>query len=124
MESTPNPKLLIIDDSKFARMTLIKYLQAAQPDWVIHEAAGVDEALAITRDIQPDFFTVDLNMPERDGFEFIEEVRSDDPKARMVLLTANIQVATEERAKELSVPWVAKPVTEQSVQQLIEGLLQ
>ena len=116
-------KVLIVDDSRFARLSLKRLISQMRPDWEVFEAESVDQALEVTRDIQPDFFSVDLNMPERDGFELVEALRADDPAARIVLVTANIQTATEDRAKDLAVPCVNKPVTEESVQELIEGLL-
>ena len=40
-------KVLIVDDSKLARMSVIKALSALMPDWTRVEAANADEALAV-----------------------------------------------------------------------------
>ena len=41
--------VLIVDDSKLARMAVAKTLAAVYPDWARLEAANADEALAVMK---------------------------------------------------------------------------
>ena len=42
-------RILVVDDSKLARMAVAKALSALYPDWVRLEAANADEALALAK---------------------------------------------------------------------------
>ena len=49
-------KILIVDDSKLARMFVEKALKILQPDWIRMEAASADEALALmAREQKPEY---------------------------------------------------------------------
>ena len=56
-------KILVVDDSKLARMAVAKVLGGLYPDWTRVEAANADEALAALEEQKPDLVVVDFNMP-------------------------------------------------------------
>jgi YesN/AraC family two-component response regulator len=66
-------KVLIVDDSKLARMAVVKALNALRPDWLRVEAANADEALARINEQSPDIVLLDFNMPGKDGLVFAAE---------------------------------------------------
>ena len=66
--------VLIVDDSKLARIVVGKAVAAAQPDWVCREAAGADAALDIVAQGGVDVAILDYNMPGRNGLELAEEL--------------------------------------------------
>jgi CheY-like chemotaxis protein len=49
------------------------------------------------------------------GFEAIAQIRAAGSKARIVMLTANIQQSSRDRAAEMGVYFVQKPATEAAV---------
>ena len=69
-------KVLIVDDSKLARMAVNKALNALQPDWTRVEAANADEALEAVRSTDVDLAVLDFNMPGRDGLSLAEELHA------------------------------------------------
>lgn len=113
------PKLLIVDDSKVSRMMIRAIVQAHQPQWEVLEAANGVDGIAAAEGARPDFVTIDMNMPGINGFDAAEKIRQATPTARIALLTANVQDATRERAKALSIGFLKKPITEQSIQQAL-----
>jgi CheY-like chemotaxis protein len=117
------PKLLIVDDSSVSRMMIRGRVSGLKPDWEVIEAANGDEALAMVAAQHPDYITMDVNMPGMSGFEAVEKIREIDQKARMVILTANIQVSSRERAEQLAVHFVQKPATLAAVQLAIDYFL-
>lgn len=117
------PKLLIVDDSSVSRMMIRSRLAAMQPDWEVVEAASGDEAVAVVPTVRPQFITMDVNMPGISGFEAAEKIRAIDPDVRIVILTANIQGSSREKAQQLSARFVQKPVTQASMQQAIDYFL-
>ena len=116
-------KLLIVDDSGVSRMIIKGRVASLQPDWEIIEAASGDEALALVPTAQPDFITMDVNMPGINGFEAVEKIRSTDKRARIVILTANIQGSSREKAQQLAVKFVQKPATLAAIQEAVDYFL-
>ncbi len=117
------PKLLIVDDSSVSRMMIRGRIAAMQPDWELTEAASGDEAVALVPTLQPDFITMDVNMPGISGFEAAEKIRQTNQHVKIVMLTANIQSSSREKAQQLSAKFVQKPVTQASMQQAIDYFL-
>ncbi|MRR51523.1 MAG: response regulator [Rhodocyclaceae bacterium] len=112
--------LLIIDDSRVARMLLRAFVLERRPEMVVLEAANADEALARaaeTPDI--DLVSIDYSMPGVDGLQLAEQLQPLLPGARKVLMTANIQESIRSRAGALGIDFVAKPITEVSVDAML-----
>lgn len=80
-------RILIVDDHPVLRWGL-KELLNAQPDMeVVGEAADGREALSKAQETAPDVVTLDLTMPGVGGFEVIDELREQNPKAKILILT-------------------------------------
>jgi len=96
---------------------------ALQPDWELMEAASGDEAVAKVAAAPPDFITMDVNMPGINGFEAAELIQRSHPQVKIVILTANIQGASRDKAEQLQVKFVQKPATQAAIQQAIDYFL-
>ncbi|MDH5357009.1 MAG: response regulator [Gammaproteobacteria bacterium] len=112
--------LMIVDDSKVARMMTKSIIHNAHPDWLIVEANDGYEAIELAKKQAIDYFSVDLNMPGIEGFEVIEKICTLSPKAKFALLTANIQQSTHDKATKMNIKCINKPITEQSISQMLE----
>jgi len=105
-------KLLIVDDSKLARMSVAKAMKALYPDWTRVEAANADEALALSGDGAFDIALLDFNMPGRDGLELAGDLRQAHPKMPIAIISANHQDEIVARAKAIGATFLPKPLTE------------
>lgn len=108
-------KVLVVDDSKLARMVIAKALQALHPDWTRVEAGSADEALALARQASPNIALLDFNMPGRDGLLLAAELRALNPGMPIAVISANHQDEIVRRAHEIGATFLAKPVTEQAL---------
>lgn len=116
-------KVLIVDDSSVSRMMIRGRIAGLQPDWDILEAADGSQALAVVQSDAPDFITMDVNMPGMNGFDAVEQIRQVNQRAKIVILTANIQESSRDRAQQLGVQFVQKPATLAAVQQVVDYFL-
>src|SRR5579875_1083332 len=66
--------VLIVDDSKLARIVAAKALTVLQPDWARQEASNAEEALAAIAGGTIDVALLDFNMPGRDGLDLAAEI--------------------------------------------------
>lgn len=80
------PRVLVVDDSAFARTVLSRVLRAANID-VIGTARDGDDALAQIAEHDPDVVTLDLTMPGRDGLDVL---RTLEGKARPRVIVVSV----------------------------------
>lgn len=113
--------VLIVDDSKTARMMLKHWLKTFNPEIGILEAGSASEAMEASRSMTAnDMAIIDYNMPGENGLELAEKLAGKLPKTRMTLCTANIQEAVRNRAESLGVFYIAKPMTPAKVKKIME----
>jgi len=113
--------VLIVDDSKLARIVLGKTIAALQPDWVRVEAGNADEAIGLLDGQSVDVAILDYNMPGRDGLALAEELRARFPAMPIAVATANIQDEIIARARAASATFIPKPVTEEGMRGFLSG---
>ena len=114
-------KVLVVDDSKLARMAVAKALGGLRPDWTRIEAANADEALAALREQKPDLVVLDFNMPGRDGLDIAAELRRLRPAMPVALISANHQQEVVDRAHAIGAAFLSKPLTEQAFGEFLFG---
>ena len=108
-------KLLIVDDSKLARMSAAKALNALYPDWSRIEAANADEALSLAKQTSFDVALLDFNMPGRDGLELAAELLALHSSTPLAVVSANHQQEIVGRAREIGAVFLMKPLNEQAL---------
>jgi CheY-like chemotaxis protein len=118
---TMSYKVLIVDDSKLARMSVAKVLHGLHPDWTRVEAANADEAIARARAEKPDIVLLDVNMPGRDGLELAADLRALDAGMPMAVISANIQQEIVARSHEVGAAFLPKPLTEKALANFLLG---
>ena len=113
--------VLIVDDSKLARIVMGKALAALAPQWRKLEASNADEALALLDGQAVDVIVLDFNMPGQNGLELAEELRARFSAMPIALATANVQDEIVARARAADVAFVAKPITEETLRPFLVG---
>ena len=82
------PRILIVDDNETNRDILVTRLGAHGYD--LKQAADGEEAIAATKEHQPDLILLDIMMPKLDGIEACKRLKSDPtlPFIPIILCTA------------------------------------
>lgn len=119
-------KVLIVDDSKVMRKLVTKAVSVLGFDSV--EASNGVEALDILGKSSPDFglMTLDLNMPEMDGFTLLDRVKADERfrDIPVMIITSESERASVFRAiKAGAKNYITKPFTQEDLTtKIIESL--
>jgi DNA-binding NarL/FixJ family response regulator len=91
-------RILCVDDHPLLRSG-IGTLIATQPDMqLVGEASTGKEAVQLHRELNPDVTLMDLQMPDMSGLDAIIAIRSEDPGARIIVLTTYSGDALAQRA--------------------------
>lgn len=113
--------VLIVDDSKLARIVAGKALAELQPEWRKLEAGSAAQALDIVKEHTPDIALLDFNMADKNGLELAAELRVLLPDMPIAIITANIQDEIIAQAHEIGAAFVAKPVTPDALEPFLSG---
>ena len=92
-------ELLIVDDHPLFVEGFATMLRQSRPDWQLTTAASGGQALSILAGVQPDLVIIDVGLPDRDGFELLEELTARWPTLPAVLVSGRDQVAMRQRAR-------------------------
>jgi two-component system, chemotaxis family, protein-glutamate methylesterase/glutaminase len=102
-------RVLVVDDSAYNRQTITSMLESRDNVEVVGRATNGKEALKLAFDLDPDVITLDLEMPEMDGFSFLRLLMSRKP-IPVVVISGYAQRDNVFRALELgALDFIAKP---------------
>lgn len=114
--------VLIVDDSMVMRKTLRSILEK-EGYTIADEAADGQEAVDKFRQLSPDFITMDINMPKKDGIEAVREIKALDPKARIVMISSlDEKELVVDAIKSGAKYYILKPVTEEKIREVMTKL--
>jgi len=80
-------RILVADDHFIVRMGLIALVNTEPDMAIVGEAADGNQAVDLFSKHKPDLVLMDLRMPIKDGIEATVEIHSQDPNARVLMLT-------------------------------------
>jgi DNA-binding NarL/FixJ family response regulator len=98
MTTIPRYRILIVDDHHIVRFGLMQLMKATPDLEVVGEAEDAGTALSRTRQLKPDLAIVDLSLKESDGIELIEQIRSEMPSVKVLVLSMHEESVLAERA--------------------------
>ena len=101
-------RALIVDDEGGARLEIRRLLKTHSDVEIIAEASAADEALAIIEKEEPDLLFLDIQMPEKNGFELLRALHP--PWPTIIFTTAFDEFAV--RAFEVGAcDYLLKPIS-------------
>lgn len=112
-------KILVVDDSKLARLSLIKTVKKIEPAVEFFEAENGEIAVAIFKKEKPRVVFLDLTMPVMDGYEALDKIMEIDPEAQVIVVSADIQATAKLKVLKSGAKnmW-PKPITAEKMQNI------
>jgi DNA-binding response OmpR family regulator len=94
-------KILVIDDEPGIRDLLDTLLSEKGHDVILADTG--EKGLEVFRRARPDVVVLDLKMPGMDGLTVLQQVRRDNPKQPVIILTGAGTPESEEQVRKLGV---------------------
>lgn len=95
--------IMIADDHAMMREGIKQLLEFDGTIKVIAEACDGNECLSVLKNIKPDVLLLDINMPEKNGIEVLEELRSKNDDTKILILTVHNEVEYLVKAVDIGV---------------------
>ena len=113
-------RILIVDDDETFCQLLAEILEGRgiQVVWTTDGIAGYERSLYESYDV----FIVDQRMPLVLGTELVEDIKKDNPKAKIILISAFADRALQNKSHILGVPLLSKPFSAQDLLEAVEGI--
>lgn len=115
-----NHRFLVADDNEVNRRLLAEFIQRHGGEVV--QARDGNEAVVAYIENQPELVFMDVHMPGKDGIAALEEIRTTDPSAHVVAVTADLRPETHIALLQHGFDQVLyKPVSESDILGCVEG---
>jgi len=115
-------KILLVDDSRFVRITTKRLLiEMGYDESIIYEASTGEEAISLHDEIRPDFILLDLLMPGIGGEEALKAIRAKDQDCFISILSSNFQKPVQDRMlKSGANMFVEKTITIDKLKEVLD----
>ncbi len=107
-------RILIVDDSIFSQKVIASMLKKHIDDAEYFFASDGEEGLSKYKELNPDYVLLDLLMPKMDGKTLICLLKEQDPNAKIIVISADVQKSVREEIDQYQVlSFLNKPFTEE-----------
>ena len=110
-------RVLVIDDDKTSRELMRVML--AREGYDVVTAAGGREGLQLARRINPSVITLDVIMPDLDGWDFLKEIKSDRATAEIPVIMATMLDEPNRGFALGASEYLTKPIDRQKLKKLL-----
>mgnify|MGYP000168047138 CR=1 FL=1 len=113
------PKILLVDDDELLRGILASMLS----DYQVIEADNGRTAVELFKKHKPDLILMDVMMPVMDGVEATKHILKEDPKAKILAITAFAPIRGNEMLEAGAMDIITKPITRKRLNEIVKEYL-
>jgi len=120
---TRNHRVLIIDDERPVLMTLEALLK--RHGYHVDTAPTASQGLKLIRSKSPTLILLDLQLPDADGLETLDRIKTEVPQIQVIILTAHDSLHNAiESIKRGAYHFISKPYAAEELLSLVEKALE
>ncbi|QHT71053.1 response regulator [Rhodocytophaga rosea] len=126
-----SPVIFVIDDSEIDCLIVNKLLHQKFPHIKLEAFHSADEALETIKNLEashsilPSLILLDINMPVKNGWEFLDEYQALAPQSlkqiKVIIFTSSIHPADPITARQykMVVDFIVKPIRKEDIEEKI-----
>ncbi|MFT3738427.1 MAG: response regulator [Breznakibacter sp.] len=115
-------KLLVVDDCQTTR-TIVKDI-FRNSGLTILESTNGNDAISMMMKQHPDLVLLDINMPEKDGLDVLEELIEENYNTPIVIISSDVSNDTKKTCTALGVKeYIEKPLNPAKLKETVEKYL-
>ena len=121
-EILTNKKCLIVEDNKINMLLAKTLVKRIISNCTIIEAKDGNEAIDQCKKEKPDFILMDIQMPNKNGYEATYEIRQlkESEKIPIIALTAGIMIGDKEKCLESGMnDYLSKPIIQSELEKML-----
>ncbi len=123
ISTTDNRRILIIDDERPILLTLAALL--GRYGYEVETAGTAAAALKLLKNRSPALILLDLQLPDADGLQILEQIKREHPGTQVIILTAHDSLNNAiESIKRGAYHFISKPYAAEELLSLVEKALE
>jgi GAF domain-containing protein/DNA-binding response OmpR family regulator/nitrogen-specific signal transduction histidine kinase len=120
-ESDVSLSVLVVEDDADVADLIRLHLESQGYQVVI--AGRGDEALRLANEMQPDLITLDIRLPDADGFDVLRELSENPATKDIPVVIVSVVASFEESLRLGAVGYVGKPIDDQALLETVQRVL-
>ena len=110
-------KVMLVDDQKMANFITRKLIEVTGFSTEVVDYTAPQEALLDISNTNPDLIFLDLNMPEVNGWQFLEVLTEKQNQTQVVIVTSSTSIHDKEKAQKYAqvIDFLEKPLTKNTI---------
>lgn len=92
-------KILVVDDESWVRTLLTDYF--TEEGYSVRQASEAEQGLMVVRQSHPDIVLLDVGLPGSNGLEVLKQIRQEDPRIAVILMTDDEDLLAAQSAIQL-----------------------
>ena len=115
-------KVYLVDDQPIANFITRKLLELRGFKGSIRDFTDPIKALEALKEDNDAVVFLDLNMPEMNGWEFLEELQKAEKKHDIIILTSSTSKCDQEKSREhpAVIKYMVKPMTKNKIKEVFQ----
>ncbi|WP_268542284.1 response regulator [Candidatus Nitrosotenuis cloacae] len=93
---------IVVDDDKNTTKVFSDILELMGLQ-IVGQGYNGDDAVSLYEEHRPDIAFIDVIMPQKDGFFALEKIRECDPQAKVVAVTADFTLETQQELENMKI---------------------
>jgi CheY-like chemotaxis protein len=120
-EVSRRPKVLVVEDNRELALVLRRQLESDGYQVVL--AGSGEDALWLAREEQPQLITLDIMLPDVDGFDVLERLKAHPSTAAIPVVVVSVLAERERGYSMGAVDYVVKPFSEKKLLEAVRQAL-
>jgi two-component system response regulator YesN len=114
-------RIVVVEDGAKIRRGIIQLIQKVNPEYqIVGEAANGADGLRIITDLKPDLVIADIRMPELNGLEMLQQLKSQGLKHKTLIVSAYSDFSFAQQAITIGVSeYLLKPITAEKLEKAL-----
>lgn len=115
-------KIMLVDDKDISNFIMRKFIEIRLPAIEIVEFTNPVEAFEQITTQNPDLIFLDLNMPELNGWQFLDKMKENQLRSKVAVLTSSTSQLDKDRAEQYGnvINFYIKPLNPEELSRLAE----
>jgi len=118
-------RIILIDDDVLTNVLNKKLINTIVPDKPLNIFLNIDDAITYLQDRDTDgdyLIFLDINFPDRNGWDFLEEYNLFEVKSKVVVLSSSIDNRDRDKARsyQVVIDYITKPLSMEFIKNLFE----
>lgn len=109
----------MIDDDKNTTKVFADILELMGLE-IVGQGYSGDDAVSLYQSYHPDIAFIDIVMPQKNGFYALEKIRECDPNAKVVAVTADFTLETQQKLEGMKISAIIyKPFNQNEIKRVL-----